>query len=142
MNFEQALACIVAGNTIITFGTALYNLLSTRATKALQSIEKLNAKVDGLTGQAEFRKMVERFEEDLEVRARHRENAETRFQLVETRMTMVERELSHLPSKDSVTEVKMEIGKLNGDVGKLYVELKGIGRQVHMLDEYLRQREK
>lgn len=55
------------------------------------------------------------------------------------RVQSVEGELGHLPSKDTVNELKLSIAELKGTVGTLGESVGSISRTVHRIDDYLRQ---
>lgn len=55
------------------------------------------------------------------------------------RIQKVEGELQHLPSKDTVNELKLAIAELKGTVGTLGETVGSVSRTVHRIDDYLRQ---
>lgn len=126
MTFEQIVGIALGLNGLITLANALYNITSASGSRALAEIKKLSDKLD----------------EDMKLRERRGAEAEARFQIVESRVTMIERDLMHLPSKDSVTEVKLEISGVKGALGKMETSLTAIGRTVNLLDEYIRNHDK
>lgn len=54
----------------------------------------------------------------------------------------VETELAHLPDKDVVNELKLEITRLTGTVGQLGEKVTGLDRTVRNVDTYLRKEDK
>jgi len=58
----------------------------------------------------------------------------------ETRVAAIENELKHLPDKDDVTDLKLEITRLTGTVGRLDEATKGISRVVTRIDSYMMKR--
>jgi hypothetical protein len=55
-----------------------------------------------------------------------------------TRIDRVENELRHMPDKDVITELKLAMGDLKGELGKLSVSFAGVQRTVSLIDEHLR----
>ncbi len=63
-------------------------------------------------------------------------NSET-LALHEARISAIETEIKHLPDKDDVTDLKIEITRLAGTVGRLDEATKGISRVVTRIDSYM-----
>lgn len=55
------------------------------------------------------------------------------------RIQRVEDALQHLPSKDSVYELKLAISDLKGSLGTISETVGSVSRTVHRVDDYLRQ---
>lgn len=75
----------------------------------------------------------------------HREKISDAFEAVgksidahDRRIQAVESELKHLPDKDSVTELKLAMSKLEGTVGLLGESLGSVQRTVLRIDDWLR----
>lgn len=109
MDLTQILAWIVAANTIITFGTTVYNLMSTRATKALKAIDDLGKRIDTLADQ----------------RQRASEEAGERFQKVENRLLKIEGDLDHMPDRDQSHRLELALERLTGQMGTLDSRMTG-----------------
>ncbi|KGE00988.1 DUF2730 family protein [Rhizobium sp. YS-1r] len=58
------------------------------------------------------------------------------------RIQAVEGEMKHLPSKDSVNELKLALTELKGDFKTLTETLGSVSRTVHRIDDYLREEAK
>lgn len=55
------------------------------------------------------------------------------------RIMGVESELRHLPSAEHVNELKLEITRLAGLVGRLEEQMASVSRTTHRIDDYLRE---
>lgn len=55
------------------------------------------------------------------------------------RLMAVESELRHLPSAEHVNDLKLEISKLAGLVGRLEEQMASVSRTTHRIDDYLRE---
>jgi Protein of unknown function (DUF2730) len=55
------------------------------------------------------------------------------------RLQALEQDIKHLPTKDTVMELKLALSDLNGTVGRLDESLGGVQRTVLRIDDYLRQ---
>jgi predicted nucleic acid-binding Zn-ribbon protein len=55
------------------------------------------------------------------------------------RLMSVENELKHLPSAEHVNDLKLEISKLAGLVGRLEEQMASVSRTTHRIDDYLRE---
>lgn len=59
-----------------------------------------------------------------------------------TTIALIQTELSHLPDKDMVTDLRIEIAKLSGVVGRLDAQLTGLSQTVGRVDTFLRDGDK
>lgn len=119
MDLTPLLAWIVGANTLITFGTTVYNLMSTRATKALKAIDDLSKRIDVLADQ----------------RQRASEDAGERFQKVENRLLKIEGDLEHMPDRDQSHRLELALEKLTGQMETLDSRMTG---RMDTLDERLK----
>lgn len=119
MDLTQLLAWIVAANTLITFGTTVYNLMSTRATKALKAIDDLSKRIDSLADQ----------------RQRASEDAGLRFQSVENRLLKIEGDIEHMPDRDQSHRLELALERLTGQMETLDSRMTG---RMDTLDERLK----
>ncbi len=119
MDLTQILAWIVAANTITTFATTAYNLMSTRATKALKAIDDLSKRIDILADQ----------------RQRASEDTAERFQAVENRLLKIEGDLDHMPDRDQSHRLELALEKLTGQMETLDSRMTG---RMDTLDERLK----
>lgn len=119
MDLTQLLAWIVAANTLITFGTTVYNLMSTRATKALKAIDDLSKRIDSLADQ----------------RQRASEDAGHRFQNVENRLLKIEGDIEHMPDRDQSHRLELALERLTGQMETLDSRMTG---RMDTLDERLK----
>lgn len=55
----------------------------------------------------------------------------------ETRIGQIENELAHLPGKDELTELKLEIARMSGEVGKFGVMVGALQKSVNRIEQYL-----
>lgn len=55
------------------------------------------------------------------------------------RLMTVEGELRHLPSAEHVNDLKLEISKLAGLVGRLEEQMASVSRTTHRIDDWLRE---
>lgn len=54
------------------------------------------------------------------------------------RLQQLELELKHLPTQDSVMELKLAMTELKGTMGRMDEQIGSVGRTVHRIDDYLR----
>ena len=125
MTLEQALAWIVAANTIVTFATTAYNLLSSRATKALANIEAIEGKLDEYTEKHQREQKVM----DGVVLGR--------FSLVEERLLKMEAEMRHLPDRQQTHAIQLDLTKLVGRIDTLDERLRPIQATSERLQDFL-----
>lgn len=128
MDLTQMMVWIVAANTIITFGTSIYNLMSARATKALKAIEGLEAKISKIADDRQL----------------FGEAINARFQLAESRMLRLEADMEHMPDRDQahqaqqqVHRLELAIEKLTGKMETLDERLKPVAATTARLQNYL-----
>ena len=121
MDLTQLLAWIVGANTIITFGTTVYNLMSTRATKALKAIETLDAKIGALSTE----------------RQTAGEAMVARFQMVEARLLKIEADIEHMPDRDQTHRLELAVERLTGRMETLDERLKPVAAVSDRLQEFL-----
>ncbi len=114
----QLLAWIVGVNTIITFLTTIYNLASTRATKALKAIDGLSERIDKLAGD----------------RQRASDAIGDRFQHVEGRLLKIEGDMEHLPDREQFQKIALSIEQLSGRIAVIDERLSG---RIETLNERL-----
>lgn len=119
ITLTQILAWIVAANTIITFGTAIYNLMSTRATKALKAIEGLEQKIGKLGAE----------------RQAASDQAGERFQHMENRLLKIEADIEHMPDRKQAHDLAMAVEKMSGQIAAMEAKLSG---RIDTLDERLK----
>ena len=137
MELASIMAWIVAANTIITFATTAYNLLSARATKALEAIRGLEGKIETLN-----KKLDEKIDELAAERQTHGSVVMGRFQLVENRLLKIEADLEHMPDRDQAQKaqeqahrLELAIAKLTGSLETLDERLTG---RMDTLDERIK----
>lgn len=65
-------------------------------------------------------------------------DVEKKINTHETILTKMENEFRHLPDKDMVTDLKIEITRLAGTVSTLGEKVGGMDRAVRKMDTYLR----
>lgn len=109
MDLTQILAWAVGANTLMTFATTFYSLMSTRATKALKAIEGLETKLN----------------EAAEERQKTNEAIVGRFQLMETRIQQLESDVKHLPDRDHAHKMELAVEKMSGALQSLDARLSG-----------------
>lgn len=119
MTLEQILAFIVAANTIVTFATTGYTLLSARATKALEAIDKL----------------LKRLDTEAEARKTELSMIHSRFEKLELKVQAVEGDMKHMPDRDHAHKMEVAIAKLDGTIATLESRLVG---RIDTLDERLK----
>ncbi|MBP1852699.1 DUF2730 family protein [Rhizobium halophytocola] len=56
------------------------------------------------------------------------------------RIQTSENELKHMPNKDQVTDLKLALSDLRGNVGTLTETLGSVSRTVHRIDDWLREK--
>lgn len=54
------------------------------------------------------------------------------------RLQQVELEMKHLPTQDSVMELKLAMTEIRGAMGRMDEQIGSVGRTVHRIDDYLR----
>lgn len=55
----------------------------------------------------------------------------------EKRLASVEHELKHVPNKDDINDLRLEISNLNGSVGRISENLKNVNTTVSRVEDYL-----
>lgn len=55
----------------------------------------------------------------------------------EKRLVTVEHELKHVPNKDDINDLRLEISNLNGSVGRISENLKNVNTTVSRVEDYL-----
>ncbi|QXN68030.1 tail needle protein [Microcystis phage Mwe-Yong1] len=58
------------------------------------------------------------------------------------RVQTLETELKHLPSADTVHELRLQFSQLQGTVGRMDEQIGSVARTVHRIDDYLRRGDK
>ncbi|MDT7533747.1 DUF2730 family protein [Sphingobium sp. SA2] len=63
---------------------------------------------------------------------------ETRLDLVEDRQISVEEQLKHLPTKDDIGAIRIQLEHVLGKIGRQESEISKIDRVLNRIDDYLR----
>ena len=117
---------IVALNTIITFATTFYNVMSTRATKALKAIEGLSERIGKLADE----------------RQKVSDAVGERFQIVESRLLKIEADIEHMPDRDQAQQAQQQAHRLELAIEKLTGRLETLDERMtgrmDTLDERIR----
>lgn len=126
MDLAQILALVVAGNTLITFVTAAYNLLSTRGTKALDGLAKLS---DALSKETASRKMGE-------------DATLARFAEMAGRVQRLETEFGHLPDQQAVHQLQLTLKDMQVEIAKISASAERSARTSDRVEQFLMERAK
>jgi septal ring factor EnvC (AmiA/AmiB activator) len=54
-----------------------------------------------------------------------------------TRIQSIENELKHMPSKDDVNELKLQMSEMDGSIGRMSENLRSVNKTVNRVEEYL-----
>jgi predicted nucleic acid-binding Zn-ribbon protein len=132
----------VAGPIGISIAGAIYSFFASRSKAADARLDTMTKRLDD----AELKLTA----------AAHNATALQAIDVVldshEKRLLAMEGEFKHLPAREDVSDLKLAISELSGTVGRLEAQVKGsvdrldeqvgsIGRTVHRIDDYLRERE-
>jgi len=117
MDVNLVIPYLVALNTIIAIGTAAYTFLTSGAKQTAADLTN-------------HKKVVSE-----QLAAFDKKNAEH-----DRRIQAVEGELKHLPDKDMVTDLRLALAELKGNVGALTGEMGSIARTVRRIEDYLQER--
>lgn len=114
MELATIMAWIVAANTVITFATTAYNLLSARATKALEAIKSLDAKIE-----AQSKELDGKIGDLAKERKTAGDAIVERFQQMENRLLKIEGDLEHMPDRDQAQKAQDQAHRLELAIEKL-----------------------
>jgi hypothetical protein len=126
MDLQQVMVWLVAGNTVIAFGTAAYNLLSTRGTKALAAVDKIAV---SLGQESSNRRLAE-------------DAINARFALVESRVQKLETEFAHLPDQQAVHQLQLTMKDMQVEITKIAAAAERSARTSDRVEQYLMERAK
>lgn len=100
----------------------IYTWWARNQTVAADKVTKIETRLDGMAS------------------AERMKAAEDRIDKVEDRQISVEEQMKHLPTKDDVLGLKVQLADALGQIGSQSRELSSVARIVNRIDDYLREK--